>query len=227
VFAEQGTALQAVMNDRSAIRHARALTDFAKFLSGTMRQFVASDDPADMLPAQCALGAPCSLACRVSPDLLARRDLMPGWAATQAQAAGRSSLPPPTPPFVPSPSPDPPHGSCPARAQNVQFGVVRVSRPGDQVAEHNGGSARVIWGAGGASEQSRYGLLDSRLRRIFIHRHLWGEYPYLSRTWPSAMGTARDLGRSRVLGRSHREGWRPAMISCLRAGPGTAPGAGG
>jgi hypothetical protein len=45
------------MNDRSAMQHVRAQIDFAKVLSGIMRQLAASDDPADMLRAQCALGA--------------------------------------------------------------------------------------------------------------------------------------------------------------------------
>jgi AcrR family transcriptional regulator len=57
VFAERGPALQAVMNDRSAMQHLRARTDLANVLSGIMRQLAASDDPADLLRAQCALGA--------------------------------------------------------------------------------------------------------------------------------------------------------------------------
>jgi hypothetical protein len=57
VFAERGPALQAVMNDRSAMQHVRARTDFAKVLSGIIRQLAASDDPADLLRAQCAVGA--------------------------------------------------------------------------------------------------------------------------------------------------------------------------
>lgn len=57
VFAERGPALQAVMNDRSAMQHVRASTDFANVLSGIMRQLATSDDPADLLRAQCALGA--------------------------------------------------------------------------------------------------------------------------------------------------------------------------
>jgi AcrR family transcriptional regulator len=57
VFAERGTALQAVMNDRSAMQHVRARTDFAAVLAGIMRQLAASDDPADLIRANCALGA--------------------------------------------------------------------------------------------------------------------------------------------------------------------------
>jgi hypothetical protein len=57
VFAERGPALQAVLNDRSAMQHVRASTDFANVLSGIIRQLAASDDPADLLRAQCALGA--------------------------------------------------------------------------------------------------------------------------------------------------------------------------
>ncbi len=57
LFAARGTALQAVMNDRSAMQHVRAQTEFAKVLSGIIRQLAGSDDPADLLRAQCALGA--------------------------------------------------------------------------------------------------------------------------------------------------------------------------
>ena len=57
VLAERGSALQAVMNDRSAMTYVRARTDFATVLSGLMRQLAASNDPADLLRAQCALGA--------------------------------------------------------------------------------------------------------------------------------------------------------------------------
>jgi hypothetical protein len=49
----------------------------------------------------------------------------------------------------------------------------------------NGGSARLL-AVGGASQQSRYGLLDGRLFCIFIHRHPWGECPLL----PSTLGDA-------------------------------------
>jgi hypothetical protein len=57
VFAERGSALQAVMSDRSARQHVRARTDFANVLSGIIQQLAASDDPADVLRAQYALGA--------------------------------------------------------------------------------------------------------------------------------------------------------------------------
>jgi len=46
------------MNDRSAMQHVRAQTGFAKVLSGIMQQLAASDDPADMLRAQCAPRCP-------------------------------------------------------------------------------------------------------------------------------------------------------------------------
>jgi hypothetical protein len=62
VFAERGTALQAVMNDRSAMQHVRAQTDFAKVLSGIMRQLAASDDPPTCF-ARNAPSVPCGVAC--------------------------------------------------------------------------------------------------------------------------------------------------------------------
>jgi len=51
----------------------------------------------------------------------------------------------------------------------------------------------VIWGVGGASQQSRRGLLDGRLFCIFIHRHLWGECPHLPPTGRAASILARNL----------------------------------
>jgi hypothetical protein len=53
-----------------------------------------------------------------------------------------------------------------------------------------GGSGRGYLAVGGASQQSRYGLLDGRLFCIFIHRHPWGDCPHLPRTRSSAADTA-------------------------------------
>jgi hypothetical protein len=52
----------------------------------------------------------------------------------------------------------------------------------ERTADQNGGSACGYLVVGGASQQSRYGLLDGRLFCIFIHRNPWGECPDLPRT---------------------------------------------
>lgn len=57
LYAERGPALRAVMNDQSAMQYVRAQTDFAKVMKGITRLLAASDTPADLLRAQCALGA--------------------------------------------------------------------------------------------------------------------------------------------------------------------------
>jgi AcrR family transcriptional regulator len=100
VLAERGHALQAVMNDRSAMQHVRARTDFAKVLNGIMRQLAASEDPADLLRAQCALGAMQRGVLSVAgspgpagPNAWAGADVSPGDRAViiaAAQAALRS-----------------------------------------------------------------------------------------------------------------------------------------
>ena len=55
---------------------------------------------------------------------------------------------------------------------------------------------------GGASQQSRYGLLDGHLFCICIHRHPWGEYPHLPRTGSRAV-PPREHGARRRSGRVH------------------------
>ena len=64
---------------------------------------------------------------------------------------------------------------------DARASLTSATRP---AAAPNGGSARGYLGsfrAAGRPQQSRYGLLDGRLFCIFIHRHLWGEYPHLPR----------------------------------------------
>ena len=52
-----GSALQAIMSDRSTMQHVRARTDFAHLLIGITQQLAASDDPADVLRAQSVSGS--------------------------------------------------------------------------------------------------------------------------------------------------------------------------
>jgi len=84
-----------------------------------------------------------------------------------------------------------------ATVEAVRFGIkgAQAKSKASAVAVHNGGSARGYLGVGGASQQSRYGLLDDRLFCIFIHRHPWGECTHLPRTGSSVAGR-QDLGRT-------------------------------
>ena len=69
----------------------------------------------------------------------------------------------------------------------VPTGLIQL----DKIAAPNGGSARGYFGVGGASHQSRYGLLDGRLFCIFIHRRPWGECPHLPRRVRAAQAQGR------------------------------------
>ena len=144
VFAERGTALQAVMNDRSAMQHVRAQTDFVKVLSGIMRQLAVSDDPGGMLCAPCALGAlqrgvlsAAGSPGPTGPNAWAGGHVSPGSRAVIIVAAHAAQSWP-----WPRTAPDPTTRFLTGPAQNIQFVVVRVSRLGDQVAVQNGGSLR-------------------------------------------------------------------------------------
>ena len=61
-----------------------------------------------------------------------------------------------------------------------------------------GGSARGYFGVGGASQQSRHGLLDGRMFCILIHRHPWADCLHLPRTgrawWRGMDSTSVDAG---------------------------------
>jgi len=74
-------------------------------------------------------------------------------------------------------------------------GAARAAGRPTVICRQNGGSARGYLGVGGASQQSRYGLLDGRLFCIFIHRRPWGECPHLPRTRSSVAGR-QDFGRT-------------------------------
>jgi hypothetical protein len=81
-----------------------------------------------------------------------------------------------------------------------------------------GGSARGYLGVGGASQQSRYGLLDGHLFCIFIHRRPWGECPHLppsasplqSEAWlPDDDGARRPTPAGRAARRRVSRRWAP------------------
>jgi AcrR family transcriptional regulator len=57
LFTNQGASIQVVMNDRSAMRHVLADTDFPDVMGAVTRLLADSDEPADLLRARCALGA--------------------------------------------------------------------------------------------------------------------------------------------------------------------------
>jgi hypothetical protein len=65
------------------------------------------------------------------------------------------------------------------RAHSTHSGATSWHNNGDPATVPNGGSERGYWGVGGASQQSRYDLLDGRLHCMFIHRHPWSECPLL------------------------------------------------
>ena len=81
----------------------------------------------------------------------------------------------------------PPHqarpGNCDSRVQNVSLCAAPDDRNHHPRVEQNGGSARSYLGVGGASQQSRYGLLDGRLLCIYTS-------PSLGRMSASAAGRA-------------------------------------
>jgi hypothetical protein len=64
------------------------------------------------------------------------------------------------------------------QAQIVQICLPQQASAKEPEHAHIGGSARGYLAVGGASQQSRYDLLDGRLFCIFIHRHPWGECPH-------------------------------------------------
>ena len=93
------------------------------------------------------------------------------------------------------------HRRAPA-LQNVPSGLSHASPSTSAQPSRTAGRCAVIWGVGGASQQSRHGLLDDRLFRKAIHRHLWGEYPHLPRGVRAAWHKLR--ARSLRLGWHHR-----------------------
>jgi AcrR family transcriptional regulator len=57
LFADQGASIQAVMNDQSAMKYIRVNSDFLSVMAGVTRMLAASDDRADLIRAQAAMGA--------------------------------------------------------------------------------------------------------------------------------------------------------------------------